>query len=90
MKHEIHSDGVTVWVNSEDGLIGRFGRHGIDIHRVLCQQSSAGECLYCTHAKTTSEDWDTFVAKMLELYGVRVPEKHKPRRFRGQLYGSMK
>lgn len=88
MKHEIHSDGVTVWVNSLNGLIGRFGRQGIDIHRVLRQQSSSGECLYCTHAKTVASDWPIFVAKMEELHGVHVPENHKPKRFREQLTGA--
>jgi hypothetical protein len=29
---QIESDGVTVWVNGDGGLLGRFGRMGIDVH----------------------------------------------------------
>lgn len=79
--YEIDSDGVTVWVNGEGSLLGRFGRNGIDIHRPIEEQSSSGECLYCTHASTTSADWVTFVAKMKELYSIDVPDHHKPKRF---------
>ena len=81
-KIEITSDGITVWINNENGLIGRFGRAGIDIHRCSIEQSEKGECLYCTHTFTVAKDWDTFVVKMKELYDVVVPWKHKPLRFR--------
>lgn len=82
MRHIIESDGITVWVNGEGSLLGRFGRFGIDIHKPIEEQATNGECLYCTHAATTAADWDTFVAKMKELYGIKVPEKYKPNRFR--------
>ena len=80
--YSIMSDGITVWVNGSDGMIGRFGRAGIDIHRCQKEQSEHGECLYCTHAMTTAEDWQTFVAKMKEIYNIDVPEKHRPDRFK--------
>jgi hypothetical protein len=86
---QILSDGVTVWVNAEGGLIGRFGRAGIDIHRVLGEQCE-GECLYCTHNWTTTEDWPVFVAKMRELHGVAVPEKHRPKRMALKTAGGAK
>lgn len=79
----VESDGTTVWVNTLDGMIGRFGRAGIDIHRPLKEQSEKGECLYCTHAMTTSRDWPIFVQKMKELFDIDVPESHKPARFNG-------
>jgi hypothetical protein len=92
-KHvQIDTDGITVWVNTEAGCIARFGRQGIDIHQVrwLAElnvnkhgPNVLDECLYCTHAPTTKTDWHTFVAKMLELYRFKVPEKYMPRRFRG-------
>lgn len=83
MKTEVTSDGVTVWVNGEFGLLGRFGRQGVDIHRPLNEQSTKGECLFCTHRATTRADWDTFVKKMAEIYKVRVGSKHMPKRFKG-------
>lgn len=84
MKHQITSDGVTVWVNGERGLLGRFGRNGIDVHHAPSAQQTKGECLFCTHAPTTIEDWETFRAKMQEHYGIVVPRSHLPERFRSK------
>jgi|HubBroStandDraft_2_1064218.scaffolds.fasta_scaffold496597_2 hypothetical protein len=81
--HEITSDGKTVWINGPDGLLGRFGPHGIDIHRPLRDQSEHGECLHCTHVKTSPADWDIFCAKMQEHFGIQVPPSYLPERFRG-------
>jgi len=80
LNHEIITDGVTVWVNTEANCIARFGVMGIDIHRDLREQENAGECLYCTHGPTTAPDWNLFVAKMLELHKIIVPELYKPKR----------
>lgn len=79
--HEISTDGITVWINGESGLIARFGVRGIDIHRPASEQHS-GECLYCTHEESTARDWDTFVLKVYEHFGIRVGDSHKPVRFR--------
>lgn len=80
----ITSDGVTVWVNGAGGLLGRFGRNGVDIHRPLSEQEERGECLLCTHARTTLADWEMFVQQMLKHYGISVHyEKYLPDRFRG-------
>lgn len=82
-RHEITSDGVTVWVNGEHGLIGRFGRGGIDVHRSATDQVTMGtECLHCTHARPTSADWDIFVAKMREHHGIEIGPEHKPGRLK--------
>ena len=72
---EFLKDSDTLWVNGLDGLIARFGPRGIDIHL-------GGSCAggYCTHGKTTSEDWEVFKQKMLEIHGVVVTDKHKPSR----------
>lgn len=79
---EITSDGRTVWVNTQHVCIGRFGVLGIDIHRAdIESQSEKGECLHCTHQKTTAQDWTTFQEKMRELHGVTVGDEHKPSRF---------
>jgi len=82
MDTSITSDGVTVWVNGTCGLIGRFGVRGVDIHRLASEQGVRGECLFCTHAVTTSADWDRFVIKMHELYSVSIPSSYKPHRVR--------
>lgn len=81
--HEVVSDGVTVWVNTAWGCIGRFGTNGIDIHKEpSSRKAPTNECLFCTHGTVTRSDWDLFVQKMLELYGVRVQDLHLPKRFR--------
>lgn len=81
-QHIVESDGVTVWVNGPTSLLGRFGRLGIDIHQPLDEQKTKGECLFCTHGPTTKEDWDLFVVKMKEYFGIRVPRHVMPTRFR--------
>jgi len=81
-EYDIVSDGVTVWVNGAMGLLGRFGRNGIDIHRPLAAQAEHGECLFCTNTPTTAVDWDVFVSKMQELHGVKVHGKYIPTRFK--------
>lgn len=75
---EVLSNGETVWVNGGEtgGAIGRFGPNGIDVH-----SADTTSCLYCTHERTTVEDWFTFQSKMLEHHGVRVNDDHTPRRF---------
>ena len=80
--HQITSDGKTVWINGMGGLLGRFGLQGIDVHRPLTEQEERGECLHCTHGPTTRQDWDVFVQKMKEHFGVTVPERFLPDRFR--------
>lgn len=82
VSYEIVSDGRTVWVNVAAGSIARFGLAGIDIHREPMQQDAEGSCLYCTHTVTTRADWAMFVDKMLELYGIVVPDHHRPERLR--------
>lgn len=82
-RYEITTDGITVWVNDLEKNIGRFGRMGIDIHQATIQKASQdGECLFCTHAVTTKEDWDTFVLKMKEFHDVEVASNFMPVRFK--------
>lgn len=80
--YEISSDYRTVWVNSAEGCLGRFGVNGIDIHRPMSEQRTKGECLHCTHEPTTLQDWGIFVLKMKEFFNIRVPAKYLPIRFR--------
>lgn len=80
--HEIHDDGKTVWVNGVYGLLGRFGVNGIDIHRPMNEQMERGEYLHYTYGPTTRNDWDVFVTKMAEHFGIHVPDEHMPIRFR--------
>lgn len=78
--HVIESDGKTVWVNGPNGAIGRFGVNGIDVHQPITPGDTKGECLHCTHARTTRADWDVFVTKMREHHGVEVTAEHMPKR----------
>ncbi len=79
--HEITSDGKSVWVNGSEGLLGRFGPNGIDVHQPATAQLTGGECLHCSHARTTRADWDVFVQKMKEHWGILVPQDVMPDRF---------
>lgn len=79
--HEILSDGVTVWVNSDKGYcLGRFGRMGIDVHRP--PGDTKGECLYCTHAPVTARDWKMFKTQMKRHHNVVVTDQDKPLRLK--------
>lgn len=80
--YDVTSDGNTVWVNGPEGCIGRFGKGGIDIHRPASEQMEKGQCLHCTHAITTDDDWRTFVAEMDQFFGVKITDDHKPDRLR--------
>jgi hypothetical protein len=78
--YDITTDRITVWVNGPHGLLGRFGRMGIDIHRPLLDTRSLDEhCLFCAHEETTEKDWNLFVTKMAEHFQIDVPAKFKPR-----------
>ncbi len=81
-KYQIDSDGETVWVNTSDGCIGRFGKLGIDIHQEpLKQASGRSECLFCTHGPTGFSDWELFCSKMKDIYKIYISESYTPRRF---------
>jgi hypothetical protein len=81
--HEVITDGITVWVNGAGSCLARFGVNGIDIHKALSKRVKSGsECLFCTHATTTKEDWDLFVVKMLDLYKIPIRDRFLPKRFR--------
>lgn len=75
---DISSDGKTVWVNGENGCLARFGQNGIDIHT----DEGLTDCLFCTHSPTTTQDWELFVSKMQFFYGIKVPAKYKPKKWK--------
>lgn len=81
MKHDIQSDGKTVWVNGESGeCIGRFSKFGIDIHRSYkAQAAGEGECLDCTHGMTDLTAWNRFCDGMKTFYSVHVAKRHMPK-----------
>lgn len=71
---EVTWDGITVWVNSAEASIGRFGRMGIDVHT-----ADGSGCLHCTHAPTDNPwAWGQFVADMLTFHGVVIPAEAMP------------
>jgi hypothetical protein len=47
----------------------------------IAAQSEHGECLHCTHERTARADWDVFVRKMDEHFGIQIPDKHMPNKF---------
>jgi hypothetical protein len=60
-----------IWVHAGDTgeCLGRFGVYGIDVHRRIGDQCS-GQCLDCTHNRTTADDWNRFQRSMLAYHGV--------------------
>ncbi len=75
MKHQITTDGKTVWINSPEVCLGRFSPQGIDVHRTAEQQIESGiSCLACT----PEPDWDSFVASMKESHDITVEVNYRP------------
>jgi hypothetical protein len=82
MNYQIDTDGITVWVNANTGeCIARFGRMGIDIHKLIEEQATGGQCLECTHGPVTIVDWERFKVAMVEHYGITVTDEYRPIRF---------
>lgn len=83
MKHQIETDGVTVWVTGSDGsCVGRFGAMGVDIHHTVESQVANGvQCLLCTHGQTGPDHWDQFVAGMKTHHDITIPDRYRPIRF---------
>jgi len=89
LEYEITTDGTTVWVNSSDGAIARFGKNGIDIHCSLGEMVEFGtQCLQCTHQPTTVDDWRAFQDGMLKHHGISVSDGFMPKRFKKEANGS--
>jgi hypothetical protein len=60
-----------VWINDETGCLGRFGRLGVDVHRIMEQQMEGlPVCLACTHEPTSLDDWELFKDAMLKYHNV--------------------
>ena len=79
--YEVASDGRTIWVNAPTGeCVARLSqRAGRDVHRTVEEQQKTGiECLDCDH----DPSFEAFAASVLEHYGVRVGEKHRPKSLR--------
>ena len=70
---QVSADGCTVWVHGEDGsTVGRFAkRFGMDVHTTVTEQlGGACQCLHCTHAPATVQDWQLFCELMHRHYGI--------------------
>ncbi len=78
--YQIDGGHAAVWVSCADGsCIGRFGKMGIDVHKTLTQQlAGEGECLECTHGRTTPADWHRFVASMMKHYQIDLSDMEMP------------
>lgn len=73
--HEIITDGRTVWVNSPEVCLGRFGPNGVDVHNDTAGQMAGHQCLDC---RPGDPDWEAFKTAMLKHHGITVAESHKP------------
>jgi hypothetical protein len=74
---QVSEDGKTVWVHALDGsTIGRFSKvFGMDLHTTVTeQQNGVPQCLYCTHEAPGPGDWNIFRTKLLESYGIDLPD----------------
>ena len=82
---QILSDGTKVWVNGGNfgESLARLSAVGktaiIDVHKPLCAQRDAGECLDCRHDLTGAEAWEYFVTSLKRNHQVEVGEEHRPR-----------
>lgn len=76
---EVCWNGLTVWVNGRDGCcIGRFSRHGVDVHFDAQTQMKTGrQCLACTHSEPSSGEWTDFVRHMADV-NAAVPDAARP------------
>lgn len=77
VKYEIQISEMkdTVWIHASDGsTVGRFGKMGIDMHNTVTQQlQGETQCRLCTHNRVKQHDWDLFVEKSNEFWGVTIP-----------------
>lgn len=71
---QITTDGKTVWVNGPNGCLGRFSRHGVDVHRDPADPQSGPHCLDCS----PEPDWNRFKESMKLYHGVIVPDHYRP------------
>lgn len=77
--YELSHDGKTVWVNGPDGCcLARFSKKGIDIHRTAMEQER-GQCLDCKAGPLEASDWELFRTKMVQYYGIEIPQKFRPK-----------
>lgn len=78
--HGLTFDGKTVWVNNDQGCcIGRFSKHGIDVHHDIKTQMEEGKvCQDCKPGPTTIDDWRCFQASMLAHYKIVIDDKYMP------------
>jgi hypothetical protein len=70
---EISTDGKTVWVNAENGLIGRFSQRGIDVHN---RENNA--CLACIPGPCDLNAWKRFRVNMYWHHEIFIDNKYMP------------
>lgn len=71
---EIMTDGVTVWINVQQGLIGRLGPRGIDVHS---KPGDPAICLDC--GRLPEKPWERFVESMKKYHSVALDQKWQPK-----------
>lgn len=72
---DVSADRSTVWVHALDGsTVGRFSKvFGMDVHRTITEQmAGASQCLHCTHARPSKDEWLKFCELMSQHHGIEV------------------
>jgi hypothetical protein len=72
--HEVIGDGQTVWVNSGNGAVGRFGRTRVDVHSP--DNTACEDCGPVGDDKVAA--WERFKLGMRTHHKVDVPERFRP------------
>jgi hypothetical protein len=67
---EVRSDGATVWVNGSGWNVARFSEQAVEFAVSSRLKGKSGP--------TTHDDWILFQFDMLDVYGVRISDDHKP------------
>lgn len=70
---QIHTDGRTLWINGPNGLLGRLGPRGIDVH---AEPGSTVHCLDC--GPLPAEPWEAFKVSMKKHHGVLLGDQWEP------------
>jgi hypothetical protein len=78
IKHEISTDGKTVWVDGPFCL-ARFGRlvqeYLYDVH---FKETMGFESKIHVDGSPTQKDWDTFVKVVRDRFKIKVSKKYRP------------
>ena len=77
--HRVETDGITVWVNSPEINVGRYGPRAVDVHLKPELQMKGDHCFDCFKRTVfPADDWKRFCKGMMIVHGVKVPDDFEP------------